>query len=375
MRPLITAACMASAAALAGLGVSSLVEAAPPQPGTMPLPGPTIPKGPPKLEKKKKKDLRPVLRTTTCARLFRPPEGASRPFQGQCRAPGNSTLGKIRRRAGSGAWIGTAGKTFTCTGTGFTTRGGASVNGIACELDGMSEPYVAVYTNADETLVNTSSDVLANYMCGCQSGKKTGAQGSREQWNTKGFWALRVDGDPLPPAGAPAHLRLDPPAWPEPDRDVVLRRKPGFVMWYDKTYRRFHAKCVELAQRGVDLSGTTRVLNEGKVKRCGAGSSQCNHFDGTDQAVVRCSLSGTGTSDWTGRRGSCEWITAPSNTSVRKLEMHTATGSGDVVHADDLARYACGNYRPTSMAPFQFTGRHGNAETWTPSGAVWSYTK
>ncbi|MEM6989972.1 MAG: hypothetical protein AAF721_05730 [Myxococcota bacterium] len=372
MQRLTTSICIAVTLGLDGVGASELAAAAPP-PGSA---RPTLPTRRPQLKKKKKRrDLRPVLRTTTCAKLFRPPEDANRPFQGQCIAPSNSSLGKVRRRTGSGQWIGTANKTFSCSGTGFTTSGGAAVSGIACEFDALSEPYTAVYTNVDETLVNVSSDVLANYMCGCYAGKKTGVQGNREAWNSKGFWALRVDGDPLPPAGAPAHLRLDPPAWPEPDRDVVLRRKPGFVMWYDKTYKRFHAKCVELAQRGVDLSGTTRVLNEGKVKRCGGSGSGCNRFDGTDQAVLRCRLSGSGDGDWTGRNGTCDWITPPPNTDVRTFEMHTSPGSGKVVHADDLARYGCGNYRPHSMAPFQFTGRHGSKESWSPSGAVWSYTK
>lgn len=332
-----------------------------------------------------------VVAIGQCSKFYKPKaKGADRPYEGVCMPPEDRSLGKIRKDATSSVWSRTKKKAFNCSsGVTFTDESGKSRKGRYCEM--VDEPNVVTiihpHPGVDPDSIPTTA--YGDYMCGCYMGKRTGDQPrGREYWQAnKHFWTYRFGGPDDVVQGPPPEFVLDRPSWSEPGTNLMKRKKVGYVMWYDTAYKRFHAKCTSLAQRGLDERGNASILREGKVKACGHdGDSTCEPYLGTKGAVLSCGLSGSGDDDWSGRSGTCEWINPPPGMHTRRFEMRTSAGSGETVSADDLARYACGSYRIPDGAgahePFRYTGYHstgrsGSAarESWSPSGNVWIYDK
>jgi hypothetical protein len=303
------------------------------------------------------------------------------PHRGKCRKakPG---LGKIRRNFPDGRsdWVKTANRAISCGGGhGYTGADGQPKSGTLCEF---SKPVGEYSANVFTSFMRTEGveidalpiTAMSDYICGCYQGHNTGEHsGSRESWHHKGFWTYRFGGPDTIGHGPNPEFVLDRPSWSTPSSNLVRKQKPGYVMWYDRDYDRFEAKCTSLSQLGRNEAGRRTMIREGKVKACGHNDASCDQFVSTRLATVTCSLSGTGLGSMQGRTGTCEWSSPPAGVHVRRFEMRTGTNTNATVSADDLARYACGSYRPTGEV--RYTGDHPQNESWTPSGNVWTYDK
>ncbi|PRQ03798.1 hypothetical protein [Enhygromyxa salina] len=349
-----------------------------PRPSVKPK-NPTLPGGPTEAAK--------VVAIGACSKWYAPPANARRPTKGMCTAPPEVGLGKVKKSGSSKSWLSTHNKSFNCGSTmSYDGPDGQPAVGFLCQIAGM--PDTVVTPAAGIEMDSLSSATLGDYMCGCYQGHRTGDHpGTRETWYAKGWWSYRFGGPDDMRKGPLPEFTLAEPSWTEPGTNLVWRHKPGFVMWFDTSFKRFQAKCTSLAQHGLDEHGTQAIRKEGKMKSCGhVGEPSCDAWIGTKGATLSCGLSGATGDDWTGRTGTCEWIDPPPGVQARSIEMRSSPGSSNTVHADDLARYACGSYRLPNASgnhdPFRYTGYHsvgftGSAarETWTPSGNVWIYAK